>query len=262
MHVVPLTLPAGAVAISCSAEDELGFAGMLEPDPVVLGAQAYLEFFNEALCSGSGEPAFSSYWIAVIHMPSPTGLNIFQVGVDKCRDGNDPIYEDACGDFEPPQNTPYYFWAYGREEGPCGSALLPQAHLAPKGLAGPGSPNFKVEKQPDLQNPNTMRYHAIIDGSVQRAQTVHSIETCWGGANYGEYMNEVLNAKTQSGGTVANHQGFTNVRYKDTQYWRPVARNQSAPCDTYAMGWQFPSTQKCNVSSSQEDDWYSWDTRF
>jgi hypothetical protein len=247
-----------ALAISCGS-GATGWAGMHQNvSGGARGAQAYLEYFNEALCSGSS-PTFSSYWVALVGVYPPNGLgyNIYQVGVDKCKNGDCLPPSQGGG----PENQPYYFYAYGREpNGPCGSAgVQPVPKLAPMGNAGPGyPPRFKVERLPDPDQPNLNRYFLYIDGALQNSRPAGNLEPCWaGGPVAAQYMNEVHNAGTQSGGIVSNHQGFTDVRYRDNSYWRVFSRTAGSECDFEDFG-----TQECQVHSSATDDWFSWDTRF
>lgn len=245
-----------ALAVSCGT-GSLGFAGMHQTvSGGARGAQAYLEYFDEALCSGDA-PTFSSYWVSVVGVYGTSGQNIYQIGVDKCKNGDCLPASQGGG----PANQSYYFYAYGREpNGPCGSAGVPPVpKLAPKGNAGPVyPPRFKVERLPDPNNPNLNRYYLYIDGSLQNSRAASNLENCWsGGPIAGQYMNEVHNTGTQTGGVVSNHQGFTDVRYKDNSYWRVFSRPLGSECDAEDFG-----PAECQVSTAHGDDWFSWDTRF
>lgn len=241
--------PTFAAACTGDPDSFADFTGMEHtPGGAVRGAQAYIEYIDHTMCGGSGD-SFSSDWVAVTR--SNSKYSIYQIGFDKCKGA-------AC--VGNPVNTVYYFFAYGRPAGVCGAAVGPEPQslgIAPAGYP----PRFKVERLPDPDHPNLYRYFLYIDGVLENSRPSFDLDTCWGGApNQGEYFNEVYDVGTQSGGPSNDHQGFTDVRYKDSQYWRPVERPLGADCDL--VGYANHPWARCKVSSTANDDWFSWDTRF
>lgn len=249
--------PVAAWSAPCDGRNNItAFAGMFEGPARMTGARAKIEFANPVLCTGPapGESVFSSVWVAVVgNDPNdPYGLNIFQVGIDKCSNG------DASGCPPGQDNIPYYFYAYGRMSGPnCAQAVAPRPIKAPLGNAYDASYWYAVRK-------SGSDYVASIAGIEQYRKGAFYLESCWtsepqadDGVDGAQYMNEVQDPNTQSGGSVSDSQFISSVTWYDANggshsLWR--AYNQL--CDVHDL-----STQRCKVASNLHDSWYSWDSR-
>ena len=239
---------AWSAACNTSSEVSHGVA-QNEAHTGVIGAQAIIEWFNDALCTNANPStvSLSSAWVA---LEGSSALDIYQVGFDKCQ-------QAGCSQGNP-AGTSFYFLAYGRNgNATCPGQVLPLAQEAPKGLAGAGSLTYSVVKEPDPDHPSQYKYFASIDGVVQGSQTTTAIEGCWGGVVQGQYADEVYDYGDQTGGTVRNHQGFTYVRWHDATYWRAMNRVYSSPCDVI----NDPTNEHCNVASNHHDWFFSWDAR-
>lgn len=235
------------------------FAGMLEFHPLTTGARAKIEYANPTLCTSPapGESSFSSVWTAVAGADANDvdGLNIYQVGIDKCQNGA------ASGCPSGVNNVPYYFYAYGRMSGPnCGTSVAPQPQKAPRGLATNDSWWFTIIK-------SGSNYLATIAGSEQYRKGAFYLETCWtstldetDGVDTAEYMNEVQDPFSQSGGSVADPQLLSSVTWYDAAGTHSLSRPYSQICDSYPKGWQ-QGGQRCYVLSTAHDGWNSWDSR-
>lgn len=253
-----LTLASGALLVSagtasaanCANAFVPAFAGNSDTHPnTVRGASARIEFVNQVLCAGlaANSGSFSSYWVAVFNAAGQA-RNIFQVGVDKCRGL-------ACPSGVP-VNTPYYFWAYGREPGgPCGNAVSPSPRLASAGLAGAGTPLFTVIRQflPGEGN----FYIAKISGATQVEIAATSLETCWGSVDHAQIFNETGDPGDQSGGPVGNKQNFEDPLWHNGSAWQPINRPAGADCDARER-----ASMRCQWAANGSDVWWSWDTRF
>ena len=226
------------------------YAGMSEDHANVRGAQTKIEFFNQGLCTpNDGYGSFSSNWVAIVGYDPLDVLrfNIYQVGIDKCQDPGCPR--------DPP--TPYYFYAYGRMASTtCGQSLAPFPWRAPKGDANTTTYAYRIEKEFPSGEPAA--YVLRIGGVEQNRRLTWDIETCWKGVDGAQYANEVFDLGDQSGGTVSNHQSFAENRWKDSAGWHGMNRPYLDPCDT-APGQN--DWQRCFVSSTRHDTFYSWDTR-
>lgn len=237
-------------ALSCNGGDA-HFAGTSDTHTnAVRGGSAKIEFVNEELCTTTGAASFSSYWSAVVgfHPDDTLGFNIFQVGVDECRN-------TACPSGVP-TNTPYYFWAYGRmQSAACGVAVVPSPHLAPKGNAGSGLLTYTVirENVPG----QGLTYKAKISGQTQAHFPEATLLTCWGGVDAVQIFNEVLDDNDQSGGPNSNRQNFEAPQWHNGASWAPITRAAGSTCDFVDA-----STQRCQWASDGSDKWWSWDTRW
>lgn len=252
--------PGAVVAWSgpCDGIDNIrsAFAGMIEGPTRMTGARGKIEFANPVLCTrpAAGEPVFSSVWVAVVGSDSNDryGYNTYQVGIDKCSNGA----ASSCPSGQ--DNVPYYFYAYGRMSGPnCGAEVPPIPQKAPLGNAYDASYWYAVRK-------SGAYYIASIAGVEQNRKGAFYLETCWtsepqadDGVDGAQYMNEVQDPNSQSGGSVSDSQFISSVTWYDAagashSLWRPY--NQL--CDVHDL-----STQRCKVASNLHDSWYSWDSR-
>ncbi len=236
--------PQVVAASSCTGVGSY-FAGNEEPlsSPAALGVSMNIEEFNHSLCGGTSD-SFSSDWVALEGTHAYPGYNIFQIGFDKCKLG-------ACGPSSP-ENTEYYFWAYGRNPGgSCGLGIGPVAMSF--GNATAGSPFFKIQREsvPDYD------YQAFKSGVFVRGQAKSDLEICWpGGVQDAALFTEVFDDGTQQGGSTSNKQDFTNVRYF-TNTWYNLSRTLGHQCDV-----QQRVSGHCNTSSSSTNDYLMYDSRF
>jgi hypothetical protein len=100
-------------------------------------------------------------------------------------------------------------------------------------------------------------YQVWIDGSVKGFKYIGDLENCWtGGTVRSLFFDEVYDFGTQSGGRVADPQDFTDVQYK-TDTWHLMTRTVNASCDIVER-----TTQRCRTSSSDTNNFISYDTRF
>lgn len=255
--VVPGPQPVGAWSGACDGLiNPTAFAGMVEGPVRMTGARGKIEFANPVLCTrpAAGEPVFSSVWVAVVGSDQNDryGYNIFQVGIDKCSNG------DASGCPPGQDNVPYYFYAYGRMSGPnCAAEVPPIPQKARLGNAYDASYWYAVRK-------SGTDYVASIAGIEQYRKNAFYLESCWtsepqadDGVDGAQYMNEVQDPNTQSGGSVSDSQFISSATWYDANgtshsLWRPY----SQLCDVHHL-----STQRCKVASNLHDSWYSWDSR-
>jgi hypothetical protein len=242
---VNFIVPRTAVALGCAGDPDgvADFAGIRKyVSPRSYGAQAFIEVINHSLCTGAS--TFSSDWVAVVRPTHP--FNIFQIGIDKCRNA-------ACPPGAP-ENAPYYFWAFGRmTTQACGQGVGPSANPINAAGTPTGAPRLRVE-----YTPSPAGYDASINGTVW----VHVFDpaTCWGGVpSASDIFSEVYDLNTQQGGSLSNKQGYTDARYKDTSYWRHLDNPLKAPC---TINNRVTTTTKCNTSSSAMDDYFMGDTRW
>lgn len=193
-------------------------------------------------------------WVAIVG-DDPydfAGYNIYQVGIDKCTNGA------ASGCPSGQNNVPYYFWAYGRMAGPnCTQEVVPIPHKAPLGNAVDSSYWYAIRRSGDY-------YVASIAGLQQDSKYAFYLDYCWtseyqadDGVDGAQYMNEVRDANTQSGGSVSDSQFISSVTWYDAagtshSLWRPYTQL----CDRHDL-----TTQRCKVASNLHDAWYSWDSR-
>jgi len=190
-------------------------------------------------------PTFSSAWVAIDDGGTGDRLSILQIGFDKCR--------DTC-DTGTAENNLYVFWAYGRNPGgPCGAEIGP----VPKFLQNSpgGSPRFKIQRAgADL----AYHYELYMDNVLKAYKYIGDVDVCWpGGAIRSSTANEVFDLGTQSGGKAADRQDFIDVRYRTGNTWSLWSRTLGADCDLIQR-----TTQDCITSTTDSNNYYSWDTRF
>ena len=262
-----MALPASILAWShpCTGTaDPTAFAGMVEAHDFTRGARAKMEFASPTLCTSPapGEPAFSSLWVAVTGSDPHDifGDNIFQVGIDKCENGG----ASGCAPGST-SNVPYYFWAYGRMDGSACSEVLPLAVKAPLGNANTNTYWYALRKSGGDYSGN---YIASIGGTDQATKDWFSLDTCWdfngiccNGVDSSQYLNEVQDLFTQSGGSVSNPQTWSSVTWSDhSGTLHAISRPYSDACDTSYSGKQ-QGGMRCFVLSNAHDGWNLWDSR-
>lgn len=240
-----LAHPALVAALACSGSDggSSSFAGVVRTfTNDVDGAKANIEYFDEALCTTAGAADFSAFWAAVVGNPGIN--NIFQVGVDKCRNG--PCVAGV------PQNQSYYFWAYGRNLGPCGAAIGPEPHLAPLGNAGAGTKTYEVIRE--FTPGAGYSWRAKINGAVQWTKADADLNTCWNGVDRADFFNEVWDINAQSGGSNFNKQLFSAVNWNDDGVWNQISG--SGNCTFHDLPTMICVWRGGNIT------WFSSDSRF
>lgn len=240
-----LARPPDAAALTCAGGAVYFNGNAQTPATDPRGMAASIQAYNPVLCSG-GSAAFSSAWVALQGTTSGGLFNILQIGLDKCQAG-------ACPSGNPVGQL-YYFWAYGRNAGgPCGVAVPPVA-LALSGTPS-GTPRFKVERAGEEL---AYHYNVLIDNAIKNYVFIGDVENCWvGGAQDAVFFNEVLDNNTQSGGRFADKQDFDDARYK-TGVWNLLTRTLGADCDFIDR----PTTQECITSTTDSNNYYTWDSRF
>ena len=214
------------------------------------GTAASIQAKNPTLCTGS-TATFSSAWVAIEGGAVPPGYNILQIGLDKCRDGTPP--DLACGPTSP-QNTLYYFWAYGRNPNQgCGAQEIEPVPIAISGTPT-GTPRFKVERGTAAQS---YAYRLYIDDVFKASKPQSDLESWWTGQTVrSSFFNEVGDANTQSGGNSTDKQDYVDVRWK-TDAWYLFTRTLGANCDFIDR-----ASQKCITSTNDSNNYYSWDTNY
>lgn len=247
----PLIRPAAVAAVECAAfSGHAWFAGV---DSVhvnaVRGSKVDIEYVNEELCSTAGGDDFSSFWTSVIGIDpnDDNGSNIYQIGVDKCRG-------DACVPGVP-VNQSYYFWAYGRMQSTsCGVEVLPIPHDL--GDAAAGTKTYKVLKE---YTPGAgWFYNVYINTSLKWTVVAGDLEACWGGVDASETMNEVALTSTQSGGSIANKQTYSNAFWHNGTGWNAIIGPvQGGNCTAHQL-----ATMQCKWRTGVPEKWDSWDTRW
>jgi hypothetical protein len=229
----------------------LAFAGTIETHTnAVRGSSARIEYFNEALCSGlaAGFGTYSAYWVAVVGQPT-AGRNIYQLGVDKCQGTACPASN--------PVKTPYYFWAYGRDPGgPCGNAVDPVPVKASLQPPSSGTVLYSIFRQFVSGQGNF--YLAKISGQTQVQIDAASLETCWGGVDEAQLLNETLDQGDQSGGIVANAQNWESPLWHNGSAWVPITRPGFATCEAHDR----PTMQCRWDAAGAGQNFWSWDTRY
>lgn len=241
--------PDTTLALSCGTQDRY-FQGTVENRASTKGGQAKIAYVNESVCTPvpSGQGAFSSYWVAVVGYDSgdPDGLNIYQIGVDKCRAA-------ACPSGNP-SNTPYYFYAYGRmDSASCGPAIGP----APVEVSGTpsGLRTYTIVRE---SAPNGYFYYARIDTATKNFRIEASLSSCWNGVDGVQILNETFYSGTQVGGPTSNYQDFQSPKWFNGNAWSTISRPAGTTCDVPPP----TSNQRCKWSTVTPNTWKSWDERF
>lgn len=239
-----LWAPGDALALECGTKARY-FQGTIENHGSTRGAQAKIDYVNESVCSPvpADQGAFSSYWVAVIG--SSSTLNIYQIGVDKCRAA-------ACPPGVP-VNTPYYFYAYGRKASTtCGPAVGPepvQISGTPSGLR-----TYTIVRG---SAPSGFFYYARIDGSTKNYRPESTLATCWGAVDGIQILNETYYSGSQVGGPTSNYQDFQQPKWYNGSLWTTISRPNGSRCDLIAS-----SNTNCRWSVETPNTFKSWDERF
>lgn len=238
-------------ALACGA-NSLHFAVALEEHTnAVRGGSAKIEFINEQLCSTAGVASFSSYWASVIGISAGGGVTnkIYQIGIDECKGAACPAGN--------PVNTPYYFYAYGRDASANCTEIGPEP-VAFGGAPGSGLSTFTIQRIPA---PGGGYFYEAKQGGIQRNFRPESnLQTCWGGVDAAEIGNEVLNVKDQNGGPDSNRQNFENPLWHNGSSWMAITRPAGGNCDILQQPPDLSSG--CRWATDGSAKWWSWDTRF
>jgi len=235
-------LPGSALGLNCGNQTTY-FMGTVESHSTTKGGEAKIAYVNEVLCSPvpAGHGTFSSYWASVFgdDVNDFNGWNIFQIGVDECKAA-------ACPPGNP-SNTPYWFWAYGRMDGPCGTEIGPEPQVIS------GTPSGLRLYTVVLSTVGEDHYDAKIDGAVKSTMAADALSLCWNGVDEVVIMNELLDSGTQGGGPSSNFQDFQNPRWYNGSTWQTISRTPGTTCDippTPARG--------CKWSTITPNTWRSW----
>jgi len=248
---VSMSRPAPVLALSCSGGSGSLFAGnQSNHTNLVRGAKAKIGYVNEALCTTSGSADFSSYWAAVVGYSSsdPHGSNIYQIGIDKCRNGQCPGTS--------PQNTPYYFWAYGRmASSSCGAEVLPSPHFIAN--ASTAARTYKVVRE--YLNGAGFFYNLYIDSTIYQGwyKTESALDSCWGGVDGAQFYNEIWDPRAESGGSTSSHQSWSQVYWYTGSAWTSVIGTPGTNCQAHDL-----AAQHCLWNSVDPSVWASWDTNY
>ena len=244
-------LPGSVLGLNCaSGPQPRYFMGTIEDHSTTKGGEAKIAYVNETLCSPlpSGTGTFSSYWVALVNYEvdpiDEFGRNIYQIGIDECKG-------TACV-AGAPSNTPYYFWAYGRNTSlSCGPLVDPEPVVIP------GTPSGLKLYTIVLVTAGEDHYDAKIDGSIKNTKAADSLDVCWHGVDGVQILNESFNNGTQAGGPNSNYQDFQNPRWFNGSTWQTISRAAGTTCDDP------PSASRgCKWSTITPNTWRSWDTRF
>lgn len=243
--VLSLFLASPATAGNCLQTNGFWFMGMVQVSMNARGAASDIEYFNLALCSpNDGNGSSTSSWVAIA---GNGDLEVYQIGYDKCQAG---AFTDC-----PRANTPYNFYAYGREQTTaCGPAVLPKTVIAPAGNVKATS-RYMVDR---VVTNGTAEYILYIKGVIQNRRLVRDIETCWPARKGALFLNEVQDRNDQAGGYVNNGQGWKNIDWKDGAGWRAFSRPFASTCDYHDLS----STMHCGTASNVHDSFFTNDTRF
>ncbi len=207
------------------------------------GAYALTEVFNPALCVHG--PASDSGTRVTVGLYG--GIQeYFEVGYVECW--NTPLCAPYNG------GAPYYYYAYSRAGGACGSDFTTIAK-APKGNVGstPVFHDFEVSRWTDGY------YYAFIDEVSQYGRTWASI-TCWSngaGVQRVKWYGQAIDPGDQVGGTQANHAQLKDIQYKTSTGWHTVTRALGSACD-FTDG---VSAHRCGWGSTVGTFFNLWDTR-
>jgi hypothetical protein len=217
------------------------------------GVQARIEWFNTQLCIQDETPddSWSLSWVGIVGPNSPTadGFDIFQGGFARCATSGTA---HSC-----PYNggVSYHWWFWEYEAGPCGLAANSGFRKANKGNAGPGTYTYRIDYRPGVSPP---RYSFQINGADQTWISTTTVSTCWGGVSEAQLLNEMLDEGDQNGGTVADHQEYSQAKWEDvSEVIRTITWPLGTPCDANSQ----PSAWTCNISGSTQGLFVTWDRR-
>lgn len=228
------------------------YAGMGVSPTGLIGASAQVRWYDTSLCNQGPTPdySWSLSWVALVGVSTQ---DIFQVGFGKCANVPTTSTSSSC----PYNSGVSYHWYYYQRAGggPCGAEFNTTFQKAPKGNASAGTYTYAIQQKSDTSG---TYFAATIDGQEQTRRSTSDLNVCWqGGITGAQYMNEMLDAGDQNGGTVSSHQPFSAITYQSSTGWHNTSWTLLRNCDANSD----PTDWSCVVSSTSHNTFYNYDRR-